>query len=499
MAEFPLGGPMFLCWRSELIWGYPADAVAFDVINFPRKVLVRQCAPAALAAFVIAAACSQGLSYWPGIMTWDAINQYGQAVSGTFDDWHPPAMAWLWRQLTALRAGPAPMYLLQLVLYWLGYGLILAGALRGGRGLAAVIVSGCALMPFPLAIMGSVLKDCLMQGLLLIAVGLFVWSGPERSWASRLAAMLLLVLAGLLRFNAFLATLPLLVALTPAGWRHGPLRMTAVAAISLAGVLLALPVANRLIGADRSNVELSLVMFDLGGITKHAGVDMFPPVGVSDPVAINARCYRPDKWDSYSSWGHPPCPISFERVDALMTENGAAPYTMWVRAVLSHPLAYAEHRLEHFNINTRFLVPDEVQGAAPYQAIENEWHYTVSNNPGLRFIHRFAEASIHSPLGWPIWWMAVAAGFLALCPYLPSRWLIAPVALSSLLYGMGYLVFSVSSELRYHLWTITGTGIAAAFALADVAESRAVSRRMLIASLAPAFLVGILCSIWRLS
>ncbi len=127
-------------------------------------------------------------------------------------------------------------------------------------------------------------------------------------------AIALLVFAGLLRFNAFFATLPLLVALLPMAWWRTPLRAFAVSLISLAALVLAMPIANRLIGADKSDVELSLVIFDLGGITKHTGIDMFPPLGLADPVAINARCYRPDKWDSYSSWGDPLCPINFDRI-----------------------------------------------------------------------------------------------------------------------------------------------------------------------------------------
>ncbi|CAN5270677.1 hypothetical protein BH10PSE13_BH10PSE13_08340 [soil metagenome] len=447
---------------------------------------------------LMVAAITQGAAYWPGIMTWDSINQYGQSTSGVFDDWHPPVMAWLWRQLIAIKAGPAPMFVIQVALYWTGYGLILADAFRRRQAKAAIVVTIGALMPFPLAIMGSVLKDCLMEGLLLTAVGLFVWSGPQRGWAVRLPAMLLLVAAGLLRFNAFLATLPLLVALLPTPWRRTWLRSAIAALLFLPLLLLSMPIANRFIGADDSGVQLSLVIFDLGGITKNTGIDMFPPIGVADPVAVNGRCYHPVKWDSYSSWADPECPISFERIDAWMTEKGARPIAMLAQAIYAHPLAYAEHRLAHFNINARFLIHDEVEGPAPDKAIENEWGFIVPTNPALRLINQLAVWSIHSPLGWPIWWMALASGLLILSRSMPSRWLIAPITLSALAYGLGYLVFSVSSELRYHLWTITGTMIAAAYVTADLLNGHSVSRNQVVASLAPALCVGVLCAVWRL-
>jgi len=107
--------------------------------------------------------------------------------------------------------------------------------------------------------------------------------------------------------------------------------------------------------------------------------------------------------------------------------------------------------------------------------------------------------SIHSPLGWPIWWMALALGLLALSPELPSRRVVIPITLSALLYGLGYLLFSVSSELRYHLWTITGTAIAAVIAGADLAAGAPVSRPRLILSAQPALVVLALCTLWRLT
>lgn len=452
-----------------------------------------------LAIILAIAAIVQGLAYWPGLMTWDAINQYGQATEGVFDDWHPPVMAWIWRQFIAIKPGPGPMYLLQIGLYWLGYTLIVAGAVRRGWSRAAIVAVIVALMPFPLALMGSVLKDCLMQGALLTATGLFIWSGPARGWGVRVIGIGLLIFAGMLRFNAFLATLPLVVAFLPAAFRRTPLRIAGATIVSLVVLVAAMPVANRLIGADKSDVELSLVIFDMGGITKHARADMFPPLGIKNIVAVNDGCYNPDKWDYYSTWAPEPCPITFKQIDAVMDQTGAKPYPTLVRAILAHPIAYAEHRLTHFNINSRFLVHDEVQGPVPERPVENQWHFEVTEGPVLTAITKAAEGSIHSPLGWPIFWMALAGGLIAIGWTMPSAWLTIPIGMSALFYGLGYLPFSVSSELRYNLWTITGTAIAAGFVIADLGKGARVPRARWMPALAPALIVGLLCTIWRLT
>jgi hypothetical protein len=453
------------------------------------------------AALIVLAlgATAQILAYWPGLMTWDAIRQYHEALVGHYDDWHPPAMDWLWQQLRAFHKGPAPMLVLQLALYWAGYaGLALFALRERRRGLAIGLVIA-ALLPIPLALMGAVLKDCLMAGALMAATALLVWMPARGGWAMRIAGLALLVAAATLRFNALPACLPLAVALFPADWRRGWWRLSGIALACALVIAAALPLANRALKAEPSGVGLSLVIFDLGGITYHSGVDVFPDLDVQHRVAVNAHCYSPVKWDVYAFWSPTPCPIQFDDIQDAFADSGENPYRHWAGAALAHPIAYAEHRLAHFNINTRFLVHDEIERPVQVESAPNPWNYRVAPNAALGLIDTLALWTAHSPLGWPIWWMALALGTLIVAPRLPSRSFIVPVALSGLLYGLGYLPASVASELRYHLWTMLAAGIAALFAASDLAGGAEVSRQRLIAATAGPALVALLCTIWRLT
>ena len=47
---------------------------------------------------------------WPGIMTWDSAREYGMALRDPIDDWHPPVLIWLWRQLLWIAPGPGLFY-----------------------------------------------------------------------------------------------------------------------------------------------------------------------------------------------------------------------------------------------------------------------------------------------------------------------------------------------------------------------------------------------------
>ncbi|MES2055900.1 MAG: hypothetical protein V4564_08185 [Pseudomonadota bacterium] len=453
------------------------------------------------ALLMLMGATATALAYWPGLMTWDAIRQYDQATSGAFDDWHPPAMEWLWRQLVPIHAGPAPMLVLQLLLFWGGLALLVAWALKGQRRGLAMALAACGFLPISLALTGAVLKDCLMAGALVSATGLLAWG----SYASRPViralligfAVLLLLFASTLRFNAFLATVPIFVALMPETARSGRLRIAGTALIAALLMIAALPVANRLIGAQSSGVEMSLVIFDLGGITEHSGIDAFPPVGVADPVAVNHHCYSPVKWDPYSWWVDAPCAIGFANVRTAIAARHESPYRFLAGAILSHPLAYATHRLAHFNVNTRFLVHDEIERPVQVESAPNDWGYKVHPSALLSTIDGIALISAHTPLDWPIVWLALAFGVLTIAGSLPSRNLVIPIALSALLYGLGYGVFSVAAELRYHLWTMIATAIALALTLADLSGAQ-VSRQRLLRAFAPALLVTTLCIAWRL-
>jgi hypothetical protein len=387
-------------------------------------------------------------------------------------------------------------------LFWGGIALLARWAQRQGRPWLAVGLVCCALMPWPLAVMGMVLKDCLMAGAILATVGLLAFASDRADGrgAIRAVGIALLVAASTLRFNAFLATVPLGIALLPPGWWNTRWRFASAAAAATVLMMAALPTANRLLGAEKSGVELSLVMFDLGGITEHSGVNAFPVLEeVPNPVAANHRCYRPDKWDSYSWWVDPICPIEFYGIQDCFAEHHANPALFLARAILAHPVAYAEHRLTHYDIATRFLSSDAVDRPSQREDAPNPWHYQVAANPLLNALDWLSLTLAHTPLEWPCVWIALALGALAVGPSLPTARLIVPLAASSALYGLGYGAVSVASELRYYLWTVLASAIANVIVFADIRSGAAITRQRIGLAYAPALLITLIAIGWRLA
>jgi len=463
----------------------------------------RRSTPVVIGIIALLGAALTALAYWPGLMTWDAIRQYGQALSGDFDDWHPPAMEWLWRRLIEIHAGPAPMLVVQLALEWGGLALLAVWANRQGRRGLAIALLACGFMPIGLALTGEVLKDCLMAGALAMAVAALASATPEnRAAAWRIVGIALLVFASTLRFNAFLATTPIAVVLLPPAWWRGKLRLALTSIVAGAVMIAAMPLANSLLGAKPSGVGLSLVIFDLGGITRFSDTNAFPPIAdfdySDDPGGIVGACYDPSKWDRYAWWGADPCDIGFDNVKEAFDARRTSPYHWWLGQVAAHPLAYAQHRFSHFNINTRLFSRDPTERAVQVDPPPNDWGYRVTPSPLLSAIDGAAVWSAATPLGWPIVWIALALGLLVAAPALASRRLLVPLALSSFLYGMGYAAFSVASELRYHWWTILAAAIAAVIAASDLTGGAVISRGRLALAATPPLLVLALCIGWRL-
>lgn len=448
-------------------------------------------------AICVAAAIQIG-AYWPGLLHNDSTLQYEQALSGHLSDWHPPLMAWIWRQLLFVHDGPAPMLILQAALYWGGFGLLIRWALRQQRRSLALAILACAFFPLPFAWIGSILKDSMLAGALLMATGLLAVVRDGRDFHLRAIGILMLFVAASLRFNAFFACIPLFVMMVPAAWRQGRGKLAATTAVATLSLLI-FPVAiTKLVRNDASDVKLSLIIYDLGGITEYSGVDVFPTLPVTDPIKVNHGCYTPRFWDNYGWWVKDDrCAMGFNVVRDALRRSHQDPYRLWIDAIIHHPFAYAAHRLVHFNTNIRFIVRRSI--ARPIWNVANtRFPYLIQPSPSLSVIDWVAFRNAQVPIGWPVCWMAAAAGLLLIGNRLRSRRIVIPLALSALVYALGYLPMSVASDLRYHMWTMIATALAGVIAAVDVLEEQTYLRKRFLTVMLPLLIVTIIAVMARL-
>ena len=406
--------------------------------------------------------------FWPGVACFDATGQFTQAVTGHFDDWHPPIMARLWRLFVRIGAwGTGPMLLVQLGLYWLGLGLLAVALRRAGAPRAAWGALLIGLLPPLIDWLVVIDKDAQMIGAAVAATGLvasFRLLRQRMPWWAIALVVILLGYATLLRANSVFAMAPL--ALAWAGW-FGVKRWWTRAALLLGTTLLVLgasgPINHGLLGAERSGVQYTLPLFDLAGISSRVPLDPMPGLSREDwAKARRLHCYTPFFWDPFAD----PTRCGQMGNTLVADDNDPPPiYRNWVSAVTAHPLAYAEHRLAHLNATLRIRVPaDEHSNAAPSKTPGNLYNVGAGETMASATMRAVTMAVERTPMGSPAVWLvfAVLIGWTALgAPRQPARELGLSLIFSALLMTASFAVVSIASDIRYHLWLIVATAMAA--------------------------------------
>lgn len=394
--------------------------------------------------------------FWPGYVAYDSLAQYRQALSGRYDDWHPPIMAHLWSLFGA--AGPAPMFAVQMALYWAGFGGLAAVLTLRGRRLAALAVLGVALWPPLLGWQAVVLKDTQMLAALLGGIGLLAgWRLRDRPVPPAVVAIVALLFgyALLVRANAVFAVVPLVLMLIR--WPHRLWLRLLVGGVGIVAVIaLAGPINHRWLGGAASGVERTQPIYDLAGIGVRSGD---PGVGLDARAlaALRAKaCVRPFFWDPLGEPGR-----CAGEVAALHAMPVAHLYAQWIAAAARHPLAYAAHRLAHLNATERWLVPAHWYGAAPPWASEpNAYDFGAPGRSATRW-QRLAAWLVETPLGWPILWTVLGAIGLATVARAEdaAERLAAALFVSALAQEASFALVSIASDLRYHLWSMTAVAL----------------------------------------
>jgi hypothetical protein len=367
-------------------------------------------------------------------------------------------MARLWSAFEAAgRHGTAPLFVLQVVVFFAGLGLF-AAALPRIRPAVAVLAVIALLIPAEWLIV--VIKDAQMIAALTAATGI-VAAYRLRSRAIPVAAVgvvaVLLVYAVLLRANAVFGVVPLVCAW--AGWA-GLRSPAARAALMLAAALAVLAVSpainHRLLGARASHVERVLPLYDLAGIAHFGGLATLPGLPVARWREAEARgCYHATMWDAYSD----PAECGFVGdATGFDGDAGAGLFGEWARAIAAHPLPYLRHRLGHFNMTMRWLVPfGQPRAAAPPDSQPNELGIGRRADPLLEGVAFAANVLAATPFGWPAVWLAASLGLwwtAAATPKSGPRNMALGLALSAAAMLLSFAVISIAADLRYHLWAM---------------------------------------------
>ncbi|HWI87139.1 MAG TPA: hypothetical protein VNT42_12575 [Sphingomonas sp.] len=392
---------------------------------------------------------------FPGVAMYDSVAQYEQSIDGAYADWHPPIMARAWALLNHLHPGTEPFFVIQMILWWGGLGLLSIALGRRQKHGAAALVLLVGIAPLWLGWATVVLKDAQMACCLVAATGLAAYwrmSGRAMPRVAKAIILLLLGYATMVRGNAVFATIPFAFALLGRSGRAGSWAKTGAMFALILGVLALNPLINhRLLRAEDTGIARTPLIYDLVGMAHFARLQAVPgvsPVAWAD--AERRHCYTPYFWNPFGE------PRQCGAIGDAMFDVPHLP-ARWAGEIARHPIAYVVHRAGHLNANLRFWVgPGEPDARPPIESEPNQDHLGARSSPAGRMLVAAADVMARTPLGWPVIWLAIAIGLL---------WadkgegdeaarIGRALALSAASMSASFAIVSVASDLRYHLWSM---------------------------------------------
>jgi len=405
--------------------------------------------------------------FFPGLMSADSIDQYGQAVSGHFNDWHPPLLAIAIKVVLGLGGGIGLLMLGQCLAGVFGLRALARGCLEifhpdgeprriAWRSFAVLVLLLIPLTPLAFYLM-TLWKDAWAAVLMLwigaLALDLFRHGATHR----RIVGLVLCaVLLALVRHNA-VVVLPMVgLVLWMAVRRAGVSRRSALAfaASPLVLYVLANPVMYALFHVRRFHTDSAVMALDLVGLCAEGSAvcDRLPwtKAHILDPGALAQ--YRPGDI-GFIFWDQP------KHVAPSIRQDYPRLRAEYFRAVEEFPGRLARIKVEAFETlfgldrTFYFFHPSIVDN--PYRLTLNERFAPVrrgliavttevAESPVLRWV-----SGVH--LVWMIVDLLAVAGLAALSWRLGEakyRYL-AAVLLLPLGYYLSYLAATPMFDFRF--------------------------------------------------
>lgn len=410
---------------------------------------------------------------YPGLMTMDSFDQLEEARAGFFTDSHPPAMAALWSVMDRVCSGPFGMLAIQGTAFLVGIYWILRRAMEPRS--AAIVASIVFLFPPVSATMMAIWKDCLMAGFLVLG---FAGCFDPRRWV-RVLALVSFFVATAMRYNAFAATLPLIVLCWQ--WRELPwLKRYALALAAWFAITIAAYGVNMLLTDRQMHFWASTyALSDITGTLAHVDgslpdTELGPLLVPTDirvdhdfHAAVRAK-YRPETFNHLLAGEGRLWTVPISGTTPMPAARREAIEHAWREIVGGHLGAYVRYRFTCFGevlgIHPKFQGLTVVNRTAqvPERLAAN--HISTTTLPLQRTGERVLvfcarKTFLFRP------WMYFSLALLLLRFTRGHRDVFALLA-SGILMELSLLALAVTPDYRYSHWLVVCTCLAVALLIA---------------------------------
>lgn len=423
-------------------------------------------------SFFAIIACISGFlfyfyAYTPGLFTPDTVDQYDQALTGIFEDGHPPIMAWLWSLFMHVRRGPATLLIFHLTMFWVSV-FIIHQQISKKESRNSYLIIAAGLCPWIASLIGMLWKDIGMAIAWLLAFSLLIAINNKPKYKkTAIAIFIAALLYGIfVRVNAIFGAPPLIilachVLLPKAGWK----KITAITiGLSLIAVSSNVVFDRYIAKAKHTEVtQTHMMLDDLRALSVRAGENLTPSsTGVTDRLLVLCPttaavdfCYSRNGWTA----GVDKNPRYYHELK-----------TAWISAIKQDPLGWISFRLFTFGQLMRWSdAPYGITAASTL--IPERFGFTyVQSRLSLGIEHATLATAIFSPpLFKPYFWLALSiAVFLASLKITGSTVIfIRALSASGAMYLLGYLLITPHFPFRYAYWTAMATTFSIAIAYCD--------------------------------
>jgi hypothetical protein len=435
------------------------------------------CLLLAVAGFII-----DSIAFYPGFLSPDSLDQYNQALTHTYGDWHPPIMAGFWSLLLVFYNGPQPMFFFQLLWLWASFYVLLLLFIERYRYLAVLVVLFvCA--PFVQNFAGNIWKDVhlalawLLASVILIKV---FYEKRKLTLAEAIISMLLICYGCWVRSNALPAVIPLagfwLATLTNSEknlFSFRPLFLAKALGITAIIFIVQMGIANFILKTHKNYIEYKLFAHDLTGIYYATGDVCFPDFVkqyAGFDTAYLRKNYRYNTFDNI--WWNNDGKVLMPNVDADQVKQMR---NAWLKSIVRHPAAYFKNKTHGF-LNFLRITDSGSQLATFYPMTHpNNFGFTFTPNRLSNFFIRKIEKRSRDYYMQPWFWCILNILLFAIVFFRRLAWLRPPVltlCLSSLIYILfEFFVFPADTEFRYFYWNCIALTLAWLLTAAEFIKS----------------------------
>lgn len=411
---------------------------------------------AALAVSAVIFGCAFA-ACWPGGVSYDASNQWRQAHSGEFNNWHPVFHTLLIWMVTRVWDSYPFVVCVQIAAFSAAMAYLTATLHR--RGVPAWLALGahalvCASLPVRNTLMYLGKDSAMTTAVLVLAAQTIQLLHTRGAWLKRpcnaVSFGLALAAATLLRHNAILWTLPLLIcALLCFPWgRRGAAFAAGVAVLALALVRGPLYGALDVVYPDNTTEEsVGIPMTILWDIRMQA------PEALDDETsAFLASLAADGEWENtYQLHRYNSIKFTYDR-ELIASRPVTDILSMAGRAALAEP------RLAFETVNgVTGLVWDVTGENRGYETVSNSGDLPLYGRATLNRLGQAALAVIDAPLKWaPVRWLTENIGVQLLLLLLVTLWAlrrrgvdVLALALPVLCYDLGTMLLLCGDDARF--------------------------------------------------